>query len=520
MERSRHLAVLVAEDANSGDLVGYCDLEAQPGQKEKSYVGLLGARLSVHGKGVGKALIVEAVRRATEGGYREVTLYTWGGNTKAVPLYKKTGFNWVPDTDVYMRNFIPSALATPIVRAFLAGRDWYVHHQRDLTVAPDDVTWKGMKVFPYRFVAGEDFVQLIFQADSAGLTAIETPDFAVSCTVPVEEAAAGQTYPVVWEFEPRRGKSLEVTLFAEGDDGLDIRVQERVTVTERTEIARTLQVSPGATPRRAGQRTHLVRSTLLIDGQPIALETGVKVVRPIEIKYAGQGLLLGRAERVTVELRNRLGEPVSGVLALRPHPALDCPAPVQPFHLPATSWTQCEFEVTAVAAGAHATRLHYHAAAGAEARGLLTGQELDPQMAQIDADGLDNKTGAGDSSVGLPDRNDRPKGGRQEIGSSRSVAFRVFGAGEALASVDTVDSEKAILEVPGPALGGRTARHAYVCLCTGHGPPDRASGRSARSAVRAVRHAAAALHGRDRHDGIRDKAPCLHAFHSDARSYA
>src|SRR4051794_13025398 len=173
MGRMRRLAILVAEDTDSGDFVGYCDLDAQPGQKETSYVDLLGARLSVHGKGVGKALLREAIRRACEAGYGEVTLYTWGGNTKAVPLYKKTGFNWVPDTDVYMRNFIPSALAMPIVREFLGDNDWYAHHDRDLTVAPDDVAWKGMKIYPYRFSRGDDYVQLAFQADSAGLTSIE-----------------------------------------------------------------------------------------------------------------------------------------------------------------------------------------------------------------------------------------------------------------------------------------------------------------------------------------------------------
>ena len=130
----------------------------------------------------------------------------------------------------------------PWIRAFLAGRDWYSLHERDLAVAPDDITWRGMKAYLYRFAAGENFVQLAFQADSAGLTGIETPDFAISCTVPVEEAAAGQSYPIVWEIEPKRGRTLEITLLAEADAGLDLRVQERLTISERTEIARTLHV--------------------------------------------------------------------------------------------------------------------------------------------------------------------------------------------------------------------------------------------------------------------------------------
>ncbi len=151
--RASHLAVLVVE--HEGEFVGYCNLEAAPGQKDVSYIGLLGANEKVHGKGVGKMLLREMIRRVTEFGYKQVTLGTWAGNTKAVPLYKKTGFNWIPETDVFMRNFIPGLLAMPLVQTFLDGRDWYDCLERDLTVAPDDVTWNGMKVYPYRFRNGE-----------------------------------------------------------------------------------------------------------------------------------------------------------------------------------------------------------------------------------------------------------------------------------------------------------------------------------------------------------------------------
>ena len=128
--RSRNLAVLVVE--SDEEIVGYCNLEAQPGQKELAYIGLLGARLSAHGKGIGKLLLREMVKRITELGYRQLTLHTWAGNTKAVPLYKKTGFQWIPETDVFMRNFLPAILNMPIVKTFLDGRDWYECLDREI----------------------------------------------------------------------------------------------------------------------------------------------------------------------------------------------------------------------------------------------------------------------------------------------------------------------------------------------------------------------------------------------------
>ena len=53
-----------------------------------------------------------------------------------MPLYKKTGFNWVPETDVFMRNYLPSALTVPAGKAFFANRDWYECMEREIKVAP------------------------------------------------------------------------------------------------------------------------------------------------------------------------------------------------------------------------------------------------------------------------------------------------------------------------------------------------------------------------------------------------
>src|SRR5579872_36501 len=159
MGRRDRLAVCVVE--HEGEFVGYCDLLAQSGQTDTALIPTLGARLKHHGKGVGKMLLREIIRRVTEAGYRQVTLGTWPGNTKAVPLYKKTGFHWVPDTNVFMLNFIPSVLTIPAGRAFFANRDWYHCHERQIEIAPDEVMWKGMKVYPYRFRDGDDFLNLV-----------------------------------------------------------------------------------------------------------------------------------------------------------------------------------------------------------------------------------------------------------------------------------------------------------------------------------------------------------------------
>lgn len=373
MNRSRRQAVLVAvemlEGGLEGDFVGYCDLEAQVGQREVAYVDLLGARLSHHGRGVGKLLLREMVRRVTALGYRQLTLHTWPGNTKAVPLYKKTGFQWVPDTDVFMRNFLPSILNSAAGRALFekscvnaegsaadVSCDWYTAMEREIKVAPDDVTWHGMKVYSYRFRKGDDTLEMIFDANG-GLTSIETADYRVSCSLHAEEAPAGETLPVTWEIAAKRSRPIPVTLLVDADTGLHLRVQEQFLVEGEYRITRDLRVDSQTAPRRGGEPAHRIRTTLLLDGMPLSLETGVKVVRPFDIEYGGQAMTVGQNLRFEAILKSNLDRTLSGQIALAPHPQIECAAPVQSFTLEPRMRTQAVFTVRAREGGAFATRL-------------------------------------------------------------------------------------------------------------------------------------------------------------------
>ena len=358
--RMRRLAVCVAVH-ESGEFAGYCNLSAETGITDRAYLPLLGASPKHLNQGVGKMLLLEMIRRVTAHGFRQVTLGTWGGNLKAVPLYKKTGFHWVPETNVHMRNFIPGCLTVPEGRAFFAERDWYSCLKREIVVAPDEVRWHGRNVFPYHFQDGDAYLKLVFDSVSEALTGLETPEYSVACWLEAEECAAGETFPLTWEIQNRSDKPLEVVILTEADAGLEMKVQERLMVAQMETLTRPMRVLPDARPARNGENAARVRSTVLLNGQPISLETGVKIVRPVEIAFDGRRLLTGLPERIKVKMRNRLDRDLTGTLALDPHPHLACEALVQPFTLPAKSWAECEFTVGATAAGILPTQLRLSA---------------------------------------------------------------------------------------------------------------------------------------------------------------
>src|SRR5262249_36729579 len=162
----------------------------------------------------------EAVRRSVELGYRRLDLGTWPGNMKAVPLYKKTGFCWVPGTDVHMENYVPLLLSTPALAGFWQEADWYGAQLRNLEVAEDRTEEGGMRIYRYEFRHGNRCVKATIDATAKGLTALETERWRISCSVDHHRLIVGRRGMLRWEIENRTGAALPVTLLASAGTGL------------------------------------------------------------------------------------------------------------------------------------------------------------------------------------------------------------------------------------------------------------------------------------------------------------
>ena len=127
LDKTSAIADLIAFDGDpavDGAPVGYCGLYPHWRDEHAAYVNILGVVPRVKGKKYGKRLLLRAIETAVKQGIQRVDLHTWGGNLNAVPLYKKIGMFWMPETSVYMQDYIPTLLQMSLAQA------WFGKHPR------------------------------------------------------------------------------------------------------------------------------------------------------------------------------------------------------------------------------------------------------------------------------------------------------------------------------------------------------------------------------------------------------
>lgn len=349
------LAIFVVEWGEQ--IVGYCDLYAQKGQREVAYIDLLNVSPAHQGKGLGRDLILTALKRTAGLGFKQLTLHTWPGNLQAVPLYKKTGFFWKPDTHVFMQNFMPTILNLPVACEFFRRHDWYKTFRRDLSVEPDNQQWKGIPAYIYEWEAEGEALRVVIDREAETLMAVDTRDMAVSCIVERGRLAGGLKNTVRWEIANRRPEPLTIGIFARGDEGIPLDVQESVVVQDSVTIEREFRLDPQARPSLEKLPAPRIRSSLLLGDMVMELGSGVRILPAVDIVFNGCGLRVGRQEEITVNLRSHLPFAVKGRVLVEQCPELHVENRQVPFEVEAESWSAIRLQITPTQAGTFYPRL-------------------------------------------------------------------------------------------------------------------------------------------------------------------
>lgn len=369
MREEQLLGAFVAEEG--GEIVSYCSLRARPNETKRAYVPLLTADPDYHGKGYGKAVLLRAVERVHELGIERVDLHTWPGNTKAVPLYKKCGFMWSPDSGpwgVHMQNFTPGARHNPIAQQFFQRHDWYRTLKRDLSLAPDEHRRGKARVYEYQWEEDGERLRMVYDRQSWGLVEIETNDLLVACFLDDEKIVAGLPQPICWRIVNRRERPVAVVLVAAADQGVRLDCKRSLEVADAAEIEAEFEVAPDIPEKEREPRAPIIRTDVLVDGVPLTLEAGFQVRQAVQfaLHSDGMGLRPGRPERVVIRCENALEKPAEARVQLAASPGVELDTPTASVHLPAKGRAELPVTLHAERPGAAALMLDACAESGGQ----------------------------------------------------------------------------------------------------------------------------------------------------------
>jgi len=316
----KNISILIS--TFKGKFTGICSLHPHAEDAEAAYIGVFGAHPDYVGKGHGKALILRALQIATDNNLRRVDLNTWAGNLRAVPLYKKSGMFWVPETSVYMQDYIPGILNFPLAREFFKKHDWYSSQVRKLELTPDEFKLEEMEVYPYEFSEGKDHLKVWIDRYGRSIIGIErTLDgehLKIMCRLSDHKAIAGIEHELIIEITNDTKSSLQGSVFLSGFEDLDFTSypQESFKIEDGAslKLSSKFTVNPDVEIPDANRKQRTIKASLIVNGEMIPFEIGMRILPLLEFKTFPEQMTVvpGTAREIQVNVFNNSREHFKG----------------------------------------------------------------------------------------------------------------------------------------------------------------------------------------------------------------
>ena len=341
-ERERMLNVFVVETADREKIVGYCSFNERMEEKNVGYVALLNVQPEYQKKSLARLMLQKSIERCLALGFHMLSLGTWSGNLKSVPLYKKTGFYWLPDTSVWMLNFVPGILSLPCAQAYFAKHNWYQTMQRELIQDEDDMRWEGMKVFAYHFEEGGEMVKVWADREAWRITAVETDAFFAGAIASNIEPPRGMPARMRWQLKNKQDRVIGISLIASGTEHMKLDYRQTLQLQPGEEVTLEADVDISLdTPDVIGNKpVPVLRTLLIIDGEVLELGTGMRPRPAVSVSTSPTHVtLLPLIEKtVQVQLQSYLAEDREVTVRLTPPDGLSTDWTESTLVLPAKSW--------------------------------------------------------------------------------------------------------------------------------------------------------------------------------------
>ncbi|QED48344.1 GNAT family N-acetyltransferase [Cytobacillus dafuensis] len=303
---SGNIALYLALDGT--EVVGYCGLSEYKEDTGSLYIPLLNVRPDYHGKKIGKMLLMKALNKTIELGWPRLDLYTWPGNVKAVPLYKKCGFFWEDrDDTTHLMNFIPAVFNTPLLKPLFSQLDWYNSSIREIEVKPDAEKENGFTFYEYAWENDQTKARVRFERTGRGISLIETDDYLLELRMMDHEVIEEEAQLYEFKFVNKTDKPVSLKVKGNQHERAIFSLNEELVVDGEAVITNEVVFLQGDEP--SAWKTHPYLSLHVeVNGMECELRLGVFPKQPAKItaKTNGKISFLNNKEIIELEIENSL----------------------------------------------------------------------------------------------------------------------------------------------------------------------------------------------------------------------
>ncbi|RNA69440.1 GNAT family N-acetyltransferase [Alteribacter keqinensis] len=316
---SANLHTFLAMDNN--EVIGYCGLSEYREDEGALYIPLLNVRTDYHGRKIGKKLILTALEETIRREWPRLDLYTWPGNTKAVPLYKKCGFFWENrDDTVHLMNFLPTVMTQELFKPLFEHLDWYKDSVREIKTEPDGNKTNGFDCYTYEWKKDSRNLRVEFEKTGRGISSFRTEDYAVTMTIPHHTCISGREYEA--SFTVKNTSDQTIAFSFSGRDNKNIRFSGKremiLSPGEKKVLAGTFAVLEQTGDQKSMQTHPAVEAAVVIDGRTVTMKTGVLTKAPVTLSGAlpGNQSFLHQKETAYLQVENNSSTQVDVVFEL------------------------------------------------------------------------------------------------------------------------------------------------------------------------------------------------------------
>jgi len=301
--------IYIAMDGNIA--VGYCSLSRYYKDENTAYVHLLNVRPDYYGRRIGKELVLMCVNKTIALGMPRIDIHTWPGNTKAMPLYKKCGFQWEDRSDTtLLSNFIPTVLATELFRGFFEKADWYSDSTRKIKTKPDGKKRDKFEFYEYKWEKDGQNLRVGFEKSGRRIRLIETDDYKIELTAENHELAFGLDYCCRFDVINKTGSALDVSINAKNDGVIRFEGSWVEAVTDKATFEGIFHVD-AITCEQDKMRMHpCVLADVRVGGKHVEFGLGIEPKFPIEVEliHKRQFAEPGNTEDVYINIKSNLSQ--------------------------------------------------------------------------------------------------------------------------------------------------------------------------------------------------------------------